>query len=69
MATSTTTSRSSAASASRMRGPSASECAGLADSTHMPRKRSGWSVRISSGMLLQGISPPMMGAPVTGVRL
>ena len=37
-----------------MRGPSASECAGFALSTSIARKRFGWSVRISSGITLQG---------------
>ena len=47
---------------------SASECAGLMLSTIIARKRSGWSVRISSGMTLHGMRPPITGAPVTGVR-
>ena len=51
-----------------MRALSASECAGLPLSTIMARKRFGWSVRISSGITLQGMSPPMMRAPVTGLR-
>ncbi len=32
------------------------------------RNRCGWSVRISSGITLQGISPMMTFAPVTGLR-
>ena len=35
----------------------------------MARNRSGWSVRTSSAMELHGISPAMIGAPVTGVTL
>ena len=51
-----------------MRCESASEWAGLRLSTIIARKRSGWSVRISSGITLHGVSPPITGAPVTGVR-
>ena len=61
-----TTSSSSAERASRMRGLSASECAGLALSTSMPRKRRGWSVRISSGITLAGIRPVITRWPPTG---
>ena len=61
-----TTENSRARIASRMRTLSASECAGLELSTTMARKRFGWSVRISSGMTLQGTSPDMTRAPVTG---
>ena len=43
-----------------MRGPSASEWAGFADSTSIARYRSGWSVRISSAMTLHGTSPEMI---------
>ena len=63
-----TTSSSSLANASRIRSESASEWAGLELSTIIARKRSGWSLRISSGITLQGVSPPITGAPVTGVR-
>ena len=49
-----------------MRGLSASECTGLPLSMIMARKRSGWSVRISSGIALQGIRPVMMRCPPTG---
>ena len=51
-----------------MRALSASEWAGFAASTNIARKRFGWSPRISSGIALQGTRPPMMGAPVTGLR-
>lgn len=63
-----TTISSSDWKASRQAVESASEWAGLLLSTIMARKRSGWSVRISSGTTLLGTSPEMMGAPVTGVR-
>ncbi len=68
MATSMTTTVPSAASASRKRLESASEWAGLAASTIMARNRFGWSVRISSAMTLQGTSPAITRAPVTGDR-
>ena len=46
--------------ASRIRCESASEWAGLPVSTISARNRSGWSVRISSGITLHGISPAMI---------
>ena len=61
-----TTTMSSASSASRMRWESGSECTGFADSTISARKRSGWSVRISSGMAAHGMRPVMIRWPVTG---
>ena len=64
-----TTTRSSASRASRKRPESAREWAGLELSTHIARKRSGWSVRISSVIELHGTSPEMILAPVTGVTL
>ena len=67
MATSITTTSSSASKASRIRALSASEWIGLALSTSAARKRFGWSVRISSGMAFDGISPAMMRWPPTGL--
>src|SRR5258707_15133819 len=63
-----TTISSSDSKAARHAAESAREWAGLLLSTIIARKRAGWSVRISSGTALLGISPPTMGAPVTGVR-
>ena len=68
-ATSITTSSSSDAIASRMRALSATEWAGLPLSTSIARNRLGWSVRISSGITLQGVRPPIRREPVTGVPL
>ena len=51
-----------------MRALSATECAGLPDSTIIARYRSGWSVRISSGITLHGTSPPKIRSPATGLR-
>ena len=51
-----------------MRALSGSECTGFALSMSIARKRSGWSVRISSGITLHGISPVMMRCPPTGLR-
>ncbi len=64
-----TTTRSRVCNASRNAVESAREWAGLADSMIIARKRSGWSVSISSAMALQGSMPPNRGAPVTGLRL
>ena len=50
-----------------MRVLSASECTGLALSMNMARKRLGCSLRISSGIALQGIRPMMTLCPCTGV--
>ena len=69
MATSITTTQSSAASASRNWGLSASEWAGFAASMIIARYRSGWSARHSSAMTLQGTRPPMIFDPVTGETL
>ena len=63
-----TTTVSSASSASRMRCESGSECTGFDDSTMRARNRSGWSVRISSGIDEAGMRPVMIRWPVTGVR-
>ena len=68
MNTSMTTTKSSASIARRIAALSATECAGLPDSTIIARKRSGWSVRISSGITLHGTRPPKMRAPATGLR-
>ena len=62
-----TTTNSSARSASRIRVLSATECAGFSLSMSIARKRLGWSVRISSGITLAGIMPPMMRCPPTGL--
>ncbi len=64
-----TTSTSSRSSASRIRGESASECAGFELSTIIARRRPGSSVRISSAIELPGVSPVMIRAPLTGVAL
>src|SRR5437867_4313104 len=50
-----------------MRCESASECTGLLLSTIIARKRLGWSVRISSGMTLNGMRPVRMRCPPTGL--
>ena len=68
MNTSITNVNSSDSIASRIRRLSATECAGLPDSTIRARNRSGWSVRISSGIELHGISPASTRSPATGLR-
>ena len=50
-----------------MRGESGRECTGFPDSTIIARKRSGWSVRISSGMAAAGMRLVMIRSPVTGL--